>query len=397
MIAGVKAWLLVLSALLTLLPCPAQAAEDSGSAARELARKTVLLAGRGEPVSVAWRNLSSLPSGEFSQVRSVFEAAVRDAGGRISEIAPVAEARLTVSENLTELLLVEEVRKGEERQVWLVAWKRMSGATAAHSAIVLEKKLVWEQAEQILDAIVSADSVLVLSPSGVKLQAHGGAQTAQLAVAKPWPRDLRGRLTSQVTSLGARFKAYLPGVVCAGEIEPVLTLECHAGEEGWPLELAASAPAATFKTGRNYFEGHISMAQGAGKILAPFFSAAKVLEAGRTFWAVAMVDGRTQILDGNFEPVGSVAQWGSDVAATEAPCGGGSQLLATKAGDPREPDTLRAFGIVNRAPVALSAPLDLPGPVTALWSAGGSGAVAVVHDAATGHYLAFLVTVNCGG
>src|ERR1017187_3401887 len=36
-------------------------------------------------------------------------------------------------------------------------------------------------------------------------------------------------------------------------------------------------------------------------------------------------------------------------------------------GAPR-PEALRAFGMVNRAPVPLSAPLDLPGPVTALWS-----------------------------
>ncbi len=59
MIAGVKGSA-VLSALLILLPWDARAADDMAGAVRELARKTVALAGRGEPVSVTWRNLSSL-------------------------------------------------------------------------------------------------------------------------------------------------------------------------------------------------------------------------------------------------------------------------------------------------------------------------------------------------
>jgi hypothetical protein len=69
----------------------------------------------------------------------------------------------------------------------------------------------------------------------------------------------------------------------------------------------------------------------------------------------------------------------------------------TKAGEGREPDAVRAYGLVNRAPVPLSAPLDLPGPVTALWSLGGNRALAVVADLATGRYEAYVITVNCGG
>ena len=111
---------------------------------------------------------------------------------------------------------------------------------------------------------------------------------------------------------------------------------------------------------------------------------------------LALPGGRTQILDGGFELAGSVAGWGSDLAAAEAHCGGGSQVLATRAGDAREPDTLRAFALVNRVPVPLTPPLDLPGPVTALWSAGGNAAIAVVRDLATGRYAAYGITVNCG-
>ena len=62
MIAAVKGWLAVLSALLLFPVTDAQAADDLNGAARELGRKTVAFAGRGETLSIAWRNLSSLNS-----------------------------------------------------------------------------------------------------------------------------------------------------------------------------------------------------------------------------------------------------------------------------------------------------------------------------------------------
>ena len=64
MIAGVKGSA-VLSALLFLLPPCARPADDMAGAVRELARKTVVFAGRGEPVSVSWRNSRSLASVGF--------------------------------------------------------------------------------------------------------------------------------------------------------------------------------------------------------------------------------------------------------------------------------------------------------------------------------------------
>ena len=133
MIAGVKGSA-VLSALLILLPWSARAADDMAGAVRELARKTAALAGRGEPVSVTWRNISSLPSGDFNQARIAFEAALREAGVRPSDVAPVVEARLTISSNPSQFLIVEESRKADDRQVWIAAWKRPA-STAAPSGL----------------------------------------------------------------------------------------------------------------------------------------------------------------------------------------------------------------------------------------------------------------------
>ena len=394
MIAGVNGWLAVLSALLVLLPRDARAADDLSGAVRELARKTVSYAGRGEPVSLTWRNLSSLGAAEFNQARAAFENALREAGGRASDIAPVAEARFTISENQTQILIVQEIRKGEDRQVWIAGWKRSPAAATSAAGILLDKKLVWEQEEQILDAVAVSDGVLVLSPSKITLRARGTTQSQPVAMSRPWPRDMRGRLRVS----GGGFKSALPGVSCSGSIEPALTVECRPSDEPWTLDAGArGVMLANFAAGRNYFDGRIVPPSGGRKTLPAFFSAAPIDESGKQYWLFALPGGRVQIMDGTFDPTGTVAGWGSDLAGTEAHCGGGSQVLATRPGDAHEPDTLRAFTLSNRTPLPLTPPLDLPGPVTALWSAGGNAATAVVRDLATGRYAAYTITVNCGG
>jgi hypothetical protein len=350
----------------------------------------VAYAGRGEPVSLSWRNVSSLGSAEFNQARAALESALREAGGRASDIAPVAEARFTLSENQSQILIVEEVRKGDERQVWIAGWKRSAPDAPTSAGMSLDKKLIWEQEEQILDAVTAGDAVLVLTPSRVLLRARGATQTLAVAPPRPLPRDLRGHLRVN----GGGFKASLPGISCSGTLEPELSGECRPSDEPWTLDTGArGVMLANFAATRNYFDGRVA-AGGVRKTLPPFFSIAPVDESGKPYWMVAIPGGKTQILDGAFDPVGSLTGWGSDLAATEAHCGGGSQVLATRASDAREPDTLRAFALVNRNPVPLTAPMDLPGPVTALW--GGSTAVAVVRDLSTGRYAAYAITVNCG-
>ena len=98
MIAAVEKWHAVLCALLFFIPSGARAADDVNGAAHKLARKTAAFAGEGEPVSVEYRNVSSLGPAELGQARGAFEAALKEAGLRVSDVAPVAELRLTLSE-----------------------------------------------------------------------------------------------------------------------------------------------------------------------------------------------------------------------------------------------------------------------------------------------------------
>jgi hypothetical protein len=400
MIAIVMGWFAVLTALLFLLPKEVRAADDLGAAAREVARKTAAFAGRGESVAATWRNLSSLPAGDLAQARAVFESGLRDSGVRPMETGAAIEARVTLSESQSQYLLVAEVHKGEERQTFIASWKRApSTASVPAGAIMLDRKLLLEQNEPILDVALTPALMLVLSPSKVTLYArHDGQaeerQSIAFTPARPWPRDPRARL--RLT--GAAFKAFLPGTLCTGAIEPALTLDCRPSDEMWTLDSGSRAVLlAAFAPGRNHFDGRIVTQSGARKTVPPFFTAGALEEQGRQYWVLALTDGRTQIFDANFDPAGSIPNWGSDLAATDARCGSGTQILATRPGDLHETDSLRAYALINRMPTPITAPVELPGPVTALWSTNGVSAVAVAHDLSTGRYAAFLFTVICGG
>jgi hypothetical protein len=397
MIAAVKGWQAVLSALLFFSPS-ANAADDASGAARELARKTALSAAKAAPVAVTWRNLSSLESA-VAQARLAFETALQDAGLRIGDISPVVEARITVSENASQFLLVEEASKGDEHQVWIAAWKRSQPATSIPQGVVLEKKLVWEQAEQILDVAFPPAGMLVLSPSNITLYARNGTQwdaqrTVSLSSPRPWPADLRGRLRLK----GSGFQALLPGLQCEGTTEPSLSAECHASDDAWVLESGSrSLLLAGFAATRNYFDGRVMTQTGQRKTIQPFYAAASVETQGRTWWLVTALDGRTQIFDAAFDPAGALgAQWGSDIAGTDAHCAAGIQVLATRAGDRSQPDAVQAFTLVDRTPQPITEAVEFPGPVLALWTSGGSSATVVVRDLRTGKYSAYVLTVVCG-
>jgi hypothetical protein len=408
MIAAVKRWHAVLSALLFFIPPGAIAADDVGGAARELARKTAAFLGKGAQVAVTWHTVSSPEPASLEaaagQARTAFEGALEEAGLRMGEVAPAAELRMTVSANAAQFLMVEEAAKGEEHQVWIAWWKRGEGAAAPARGVGIEKKLVWEQDEEILDIAFPGAGMLALSASNVTLYARAGGQWERqraipLAPAQPWPRDLRGHLRIK----GGNFQALLPGTLCSGAAEPVFSMECHASDEPWVLESGSRALLlASFAAARNYFDGHVTTQTGQRKTVAPFFSAASVESQGRTWWLLAGIDGKTQILDAALDPVPDPArsaapQWGSDIAGTDARCGAGTGVLATRPGDRGQPDGIQAFTMADRTPEPLTEPVDFPGPVMALWTAGGNSALVVVRDLRTGKYSAYVVTVVCGG
>ncbi len=392
MIPAVNGWHAAASALLFLIPQFSEAADDLPAAARELARRTAAFGGVRGAVTLTYRNLSSLPDSELAQVRREFEAGLPTA----SEAAVPLETRLTLSENSTEYLLVEEIRKPDESEVWIASWKRTGAAAAAAPGVSLDRRLVWEQEDPILDVAFPGNRMLVLSPGKIGQFARQNGQwqpqgSVSVPAVRSWPRDLRGHLRV----MGSRLQILLPGMECSGAWEPTVAVECRASEEPWIIESGTALLAASFSPDRNYFDGRVVLQNGTRKSVTPFYSAAAVEDQGGTSWLLAMVDGHTAVFSPSFEAVASLPSWGSDLAGTSARCGGGSPVLATRPTADGDADAIQAFAITNRAAAPVSAAVAFPGPVAALWPSAG-GALAVARDSANGRYGAYVVTVVCG-
>ena len=387
-----RGWML----LLLFLSLPAFAANWSGPAT-DLAKKIAAVTGPGT-ITMTTVNSSSLPKDQVTEIQGAIEAQLRTFGIRIGTAASAnSEVRITLSENLQGLLWIAEIKQGTETQVAMVTVPIQSAVPAKPGpAVVLHRALMWSQSSPILDALV-LDSA---SPSARLMVLDADAVTSYAIVNSKWekqqswnithahvfPRDLRGLL---VANQNRTVTAYFPGTICELNTNAV---SCHDGDDPWKL----GPRAAFFNSGRNYFTG--ALVPASDKPVAPFYSATWIDRPNYTLGIFNSLDGQVRITDGMNERTLAAtltSDWGSDLAALKTGCLSGSQLLVTEAGDDTASDSLRAFDILDREPILVSAPLEFPGPITALWSHDPSSAMAIAHNLRTGQHEAYSVSITC--
>lgn len=334
------------------------AAAPAPDSVRELAGKVLALLAPRETVTLSVRNLSSLGPEDTAAVGRELENRLRATNIVLAADAPVAIA-VTLSENAQGPVWIAEIRRGDKRDVVMTV-PAMQAGRAAKTSATIERELLMEQDEPILDAAPAGDALIVLDQSEVVVYRRGQRHSASTLPRKIWPRDLRGRLELEGDSL----RVFLPGVLCTGKWMPEITLACSDSD-------------ASLAKSRNYF---------AEDNLPPYYTAARTPE----YSLLAGMDGRVHLLDST---AAAFAGWGSDIAAVQTVCG--SRVLATGPGGADETDSVQGFEIVGREPVAATPAMEFPGPVTALWPAGQSSAVAISRDLKTGQYAAFRLTVIC--
>jgi hypothetical protein len=335
------------------------AGQTLADSARSLARKVAAALAPGEAVELSVRNGSSMPASDFAGARQALEAEFHGHGS--------VTVNVTLSESSTGYLWVAEIVRAGKREAAIIERAPAPQPRAsATSPLVVEKKSLWEQEARILDIAPSEGGLAVLDLSGISVyrQEEGRwnrVKQAPVEILKPWPRDLRGRLTLR----NGEMAAFLPGA--------------EAGPE-WPLEIGN----ARIWGSRNYFTA---------PNLPPFFSAARAGDG----WILAGVDGRAHLVSATLEPLAVFAGWGSDVARVEAKCARGPLVLATGPGEADEPDEVQAYEIVERQAIPVGAPVEFLGPITEMheWNDGAGSAVAISRNLKTGRYAAFVLTVSC--
>lgn len=401
-------------------------AVDWSAPEQQLAHKIVAVTGPG-PVALTVDNRSSLTKRENEIVQNGLRVALEGLGLRFVKLEQAAATvTISLSENATAYVWVAEIRQGAgEAAVVMVSTPRPEGSTAVHDSVPLSlrKIPVWSQADAILDIAVLEESaaptqIAVLNAENLSLyRMQGGKwqqeQTIVVVHARPWPRDLRGRLIPAKDHL---VDVYLPGVLCHSSAGLPLTLNCHESDDPWPLmsgTLNGGANAvfpsaglgngastlvpqlrAFFAPTRNFFTGALTPGVGKFTTLPKFYSAAVLPREKYMLWLFAATDGQVHMVDGMSDQVAKLG-WGSDLASVKTSCGAGWQVLATSPGDGLEA-SLRAYEFPDRDAVAVSAGVDFPGAITALWTeAKGDTAIAVAKNHETGSYEAFRLAVAC--
>ena len=342
-------------------------------ALRELGRRLASRLGAQERLSIQTRALPPILPGERDEVDRALRLAL---GGHLSAAAP-ATVRVTVSAVIAQHVLVAEFRRGEEVSIMMAEYEApVATRRPALARAVLERSLMWEQDEQILDATMArpeAGELLVLDTERLTWRDRSGQVTRQLRVRRDgpaaWPRDLRGRLSVS----GEGVRVWLPGWECRAGNNNV-DGHCAAGATAWPLAPQFQAALA----GSNEFSS-------GGK--DRFFGAARVTASAVV---LAGVDGRLR-----WSEAGAVreldASVGSEVVSLTNPCDGSSVLVASS----KDGQALGVFDVSTRGVRAAGEGMALPGTLSALWPADGEGAATAVVRTAAGRYAAYRLLASC--
>ncbi len=372
-----------------------QPAPSLGESASEFAQE-ILSRGLPAPVSVTFENLANLPADDLRNIKDAILGRFRGAGIRITKAeSAAAELQITFSEDLQELVWVASVRQNGSSHVVIKNVPRPQQTSAVRTpALTLQKNVLMAQGTPILDFLHDDKTLLVLEPDEISVYTSDSGRWKPAAVLgighnSAWPRDLRGRITGNAKQI----TAFLPGTLCTGSASPP-QLQCRTNEDPWPLD--SGQLSAFFAPSRNFFTGALAGHDG-GTSVPAFFSAAtwQSNETRRTLFTGN--DGRARLYLNNLTaPVATFNDWGSDVAAIHTNCGSGWQLLVSSVANSMRPDNIQAMEFVNREAVAASAPLEMPGPVRALWPASnGQTLNGVAQSATTGKYEAFILTASC--
>jgi hypothetical protein len=192
------------------------------------------------------------------------------------------------------------------------------------------------------------------------------------------------------------FDAYLPGTFCRSSATAPLSLNCYDSDDPWPLGADQPGLSAFFAPTRNFFTGALSPGIEKQTTVKAFYSAAMLPREKYKLWIFSAVDGQVHLLDGVTDQTAAKLIWGSDIASVRSGCGLGWQVLVIGNRDGAG-ETVTAFEIADREPVAVSQPADFKGVITALWTESDStGVIAVSQNSETGRYEAYRLSIACG-
>ena len=378
-------------------------ASDWHTPAAQLAAKISAITGPGV-IALEINNRSSISAADVEQIRGLVVSELATAGIRVWQADQAASvAKVTLSENLNSYIWISEIQQGAgEPKIAMLSMDRPPSSLSAGNPppLTLHATPLISQSQPILDEAVLGGNpgrALVLTATAVSVfdfQDGHWLETQSLPIthATPFPRDVRGRLVLRKDHL---FDAYLPGVICHSSEAGSLGINCSRSDDPWPLATTDFGVSAFFAAARNFFTGVLTPSVGKLRSAPAFYSATAIPKDKYVLWIFSGVDGQVHLLDGINQQTSSRLHWGSDIAGIRAACRPDWLVLATAPGE--EEDSVQAFDIPDREPVAASQKLPIHGAITALWTQqNGETATAVYRNPETRNYEALQLTLACG-
>jgi len=356
-------------------------------------------------ISLEVQNISSLGAADVEMIRQGLQQQLARRGIRIGTDG--SDVKVTLSENIECFVWIAEVRRKDEATVFIASLegKATANLPTVRHAVVLQREIVWQQTEPMMDFLV-AD----VTPEGLPVMfvleakrivsyrkekgSWNAAQTFPIPVPDHRPRDLRG-LADAFEEL---FSFQLSDANCEGAAAQKFELTCKKGSPpAWPiLSGGQERGSMNIVSNRNYFDGDLDVYGDVETHEPPFYSIAVMRRMKGSQWILAELDGESRKYDESLKATAAYSGWGDEIVAVAPGCGNDWQILASAAGDWTELDRLRSYDVAKDAAVADSEPLEFSGPILALWPMLDARTARVVSkNLQTGMYEASIVTVTC--
>jgi hypothetical protein len=408
------AFFLCLSLALVFAFTPILTCADSlEDAARALARKVAASRIEKAGSEYSWQNHSDLSPATSERMREAFQAELDRQHLSMTESSGAdLSIQLTQGPSLIYLIAALSTEKGQTIASVSFPKAQFSAAERVGAVSKIDRQLLWQQPEAMLDlaqlddSIGKPDLLLVLGRSSLSLYRRDKEQWAlkdsvPLPRVNPPLRDPRGEIHLD----DHFFQFHLPGFECDGDGWQKLAFECEERKGIWRAEFDAMLPF-SLDAGRNFFAVDPHYIGPKKFPIIGFFSAFPFLstEDQVGFQAIlAGADGHNYFYQSgdemehapeSLEPIS--ANWGSELITSPTDCRENSLVLATGSHDRTFRDTLQGFQLDQKTVTPATTVIEFPGPVLSLRWEKRSAAIAIVFNLTTGNHEAYRVTMECG-
>jgi len=357
-----------------------------------------------------WTNSASISLATSERMRNVFEAELRNLGFNVNKDSPRSSGlRVRVADNPSSLVLIAQFGADSSSVPIMMSVPKSPplDLESPRLPVQLNRQLLWQQTEPILDASELNDSagkpqvLLVLNKSTLMLyrrekDALALKDTAPLPRTNFLLRDARGEILIN----DHFFQFHLPGFECDGDAFQKLAFDCEADMGIWQAEFDPMIPFSIYPD-RNYFAPSPHYIGPEKTPIAGFFSSAVQLGAGDNEGVLTGADGHVYAFTWDYrtQTVESLdrlpTDLGSEIVSLRPDCVENSLILTTGAGDRTVPDVLRVFALERLTMTPMSLPMEFPGPILSLRKETEFTAIVIISNLTTGNYEVYRVKLGC--